>query len=84
MAPKMSSNIVHRYFKREQAGQLILVRVDPVHLKGTELVVHPKGKVDSRDMEFDEAIYEDLQVDGFQEASPLEFHLYSTGLAGQI
>jgi hypothetical protein len=80
----MSSNIVHRYFKKEHDGLIILVRVNPVHLKGTELVIGPRGEIDLRDLEFDEAIYEDLRVDGFLEASPLEFHLYFSGLAGEI
>lgn len=80
----MSSNIVHRYFKKEQEGILILVRVNPVHLKGTELVIGPQGHIDRRELDFDEAIYADLQVDGFQEAGPLEFNLYASGLAGEI
>ena len=78
----MSSNIVHRYFKREFEGRWILVRVNPVHLKGTELIVHPDGKVDRRDLTFDESIFDDLAVDEFTESSALEFQLYFSGLAG--
>lgn len=78
----MSSNIVHRYFKKEWEGGWILVRVNPVHLKGTELIVHPDGKVDRRDLTFDEAIFDDLAADAFSEASALEFQLYFSGLAG--
>ncbi len=78
----MSSNIVHRYFKKELEGSIILVRVNPVHLKGTELVVSPTGKVDHRELTFDEGIYDDLVADEFKEASPMEFHLYFSGLAG--
>jgi hypothetical protein len=33
-------------------------------------------------MEFDPEIFEDLKADGFVEASPLEFNLYLSGLAG--
>ncbi|MBL7851499.1 MAG: hypothetical protein JNN04_11400 [Cyclobacteriaceae bacterium] len=78
----MSSNIVHRYFKKEWEGSIILVRVNPVHLKGTELVVHPDGTVDQRDLVFDEAIFDDLAADDFKESSALEFQLYFSGLAG--
>ena len=82
MKDPKSSNIVHRYFKKEWEGALILVRVNPLQWKGTELIVHPDGKVDRRDLEFDEAIFDDLAADAFTEASPLEFQLYLTGLAG--
>jgi hypothetical protein len=78
----MSSNIVHRYFKRELDGGIILVRVNPIHLKGTELQVHTDGKVDRRELQFDAAIYADLAADDFKEASALEFQLYASGLAG--
>ena len=78
----MSSNIVHRYFKKEWEGGHILVRVNPVHLKGTELIVRPDGKVEQRNLQFDEAIFEDLAADNFTEASALEFQLYFSGLAG--
>lgn len=78
----MSSNIVHRYFKKEVEGSLILVRVNPVHLKGTELIVGPDQKVERRDLDFDQAIFDDLALDGFEEASALEFQLYASGLAG--
>ncbi len=78
----MGSNIVHRYFRKEHEGLIILVRVDPIHLKGTELVISPTGHVDRRELILDEAIYDDLGADEFKEASPMEFHLYFSGLAG--
>lgn len=77
-----SSNIVHRYFKKEWEGGCILVRVNPVHLKGTELIVQADGKVHRRDLDFDEAIFDDLAADDFKEASAMEFQLYFSGLAG--
>lgn len=76
-----SSNIVHRYFKKELDGGNILVRVNPVHLTGTELQVHSDGKIDRRDLQFDEAIYDDLVADDFKEANAMEFQLYASGLA---
>ena len=78
----MSSNIVHRYFKKELDGSTILVMVNPIYLKGNELIISPKGKVDHRELAFDEQIFDDLAADDFKETSPLEFHLYFSGLAG--
>jgi len=77
----MSSNIVHQYFKKEEEGFKILVKVNPIHLKGTEITVEHDGSVHKRDLVFDAQIFEDLQADGFSEASPLEFNLYYKGLA---
>ena len=77
----MSSNIVHQYFKKEIEGTKILVKVNPIHWKGTEISVDEKGIAEARDLTFDEQILEDLKEDGFAEASPLEFNLYYSGLA---
>jgi hypothetical protein len=76
-----SSNIVHQYFKKEFEEAKILVRVNPIHFTGTEITVAPDGKTEVREMEFDQDIFEDLKADDFQEANPLEFNLYYTGLA---
>lgn len=76
-----SSNIVHQYFKKEIEGVKIIVKVNPIHWKGTEITVSSEGQVESRDLEFDEQIFDDLKEDGFEAASPLEFNLYHTGLA---
>ena len=77
----MGSNIVHQYFKKEIEGAKIIVKVNPIHLKGTEITVTKRGAIESRDLEFDAAIFDDLKEDGFEEASPLEFNLYQSGLA---
>ncbi len=77
----MSSNIVHQYFKKEFEDTKIIVKVNPIHLKGTELIIRSKGNVASRDLEFDESILDDLKEDGFVQTSPLEFNLYIAGLA---
>jgi hypothetical protein len=76
----MSKNIVHQYFKKEVQGAKILVKVNPIHLKGTELKVFKKGEVEERELEFDEEIFEDLKIDGFEEVNAMEFNLYLSGL----
>ena len=77
----MGSNIVHQYFKKEIEGTKIIVKVNPIHLKGTEIIVMKKGVIERRELKFDVAIFDDLKADGFEEASPLEFKLYESGLA---
>lgn len=75
------SNIVHQYFKKEFDNFIILVRVNPIQWKGTELTLPKNGEPEVRELEFDEHIFEDLKADGFLESGPLEFNLYFSGLA---
>jgi|GEM_PF-373008 len=84
----MSSNIVHEYFKKEVDGTKILVKLNPIQWKGTELTIKPsvgtqtmESKIEARELEFDEEIREDLKVDGFEPSSAIEFNLYFSGLA---
>lgn len=72
--------IVLRYFKRVFDDYQVLVCVNPIDFSGTELIIHPDGKVEKTELQFDEEIYEDLEVDEFAESSPLEFQLYIKGL----
>ena len=76
------SNIVHQYFRKEFDGMIILVKVNPILWKGTELTLLSSGKVERRELDFGEDILEDLKVDGFEEASAMEFNLYLSGLVG--
>ena len=75
-----SNNIVHQYYKKEFEDMIILVRVNPILFKGTEITVLSNGQKELRELEFDENIEEDLKIDGFGLASPLEFNLYLSGL----
>ena len=75
-----SNNIVHQYYKKEFEDMSILVRVNPILFKGTEITVLSNGQKNLRELEFDENIEEDLKVDGFKSASPLEFNLHLSGL----
>lgn len=68
--------IVYKYFKRVFDDYQVLVAVNPIDFTGTEIIVHPEDKVEKTDIQFDEDIYEDLEVDEFKESSPLEFQLY--------
>jgi len=77
----IQSNIVHQYFKKEIEGSKLLVKLNPIHLSGLELIVYANGKVETREMDFDEDILEDLEADGFKEVSGMEFNLHLSGLA---
>ena len=77
------SNIVHNYFKKEFDGFTVMVKVNPIQFKGTEITLFADGKSELREMEFDSEILEDLKADGFAEASALEFNLYYAGLVGK-
>jgi len=76
-----SQNIVHQYFKKRLDDLQVLVRVNPIEYKGTEITIPDQGELTVRDLQFDEEIFEDLKADGFVECSPLEFNLYLSGLA---
>lgn len=73
-------NIVHQYFKKEIEGGKILVKVNPIHFTGTELIIDDSHELQSRDLEFDEQIFDDLKHDGFTEVNALEFNIYLSGL----
>lgn len=68
-----------KYFKRTFDDYKVLVRVNPEDFTGTELIVHPDGKIEKTEMEFDEEIFEDLAVDEFEESGAMEFNLYLSG-----
>lgn len=75
-----TNNIVHQYYKKEFEDMTILVRVNPILFKGTEITVLSNGQKELRELEFDENIEEDLKIDGFRIASALEFNLHLVGL----
>ena len=66
---------IAQYFKRIFDDYQVLVMVNPEDFTGTELIVHPDGKVEKTEMEFDEEIFEDLAEDEFQSCGALEFQL---------
>jgi len=74
------SNIVHQYFKKQLEGAKILVKVNPIHFTGIELIIDESGELQSRDLEFDDQIFDDLKHDGFTEVNALEFNIYLSGL----
>ncbi len=74
------SNIVHQYYKKEMQDFTLLVKVNPLQLKVLEITLQRDQEPALRELDVDEHIFDDLQEDGFVEASPLEFNLYLSGL----
>lgn len=64
-----------QYFKRVFDDYQVLVMVNPTDFTGIELIVHPDGKIEKTEMEFDEEIFDDLEVDEFKPSNALEFQL---------
>lgn len=75
-----ASNIVHQYFRKDLDDATLLVRLNPIQLRITEILIPRDGAPEIRELEADSEIYEDLKADGFTEASPLEFNLHLHGL----
>lgn len=77
---KKDSAIVFEYFKRVFDDFQVLVMINPIDFSGIELIIHPDGKIEKTIMNYDEEIYEDLEVDKFKRSSPIAFQLYLKGL----
>jgi len=71
---------IAKYYKRVFDDYQVLVKVNQEDFSGTELIIHPDGKIEKTELEFDEGIYEDLAEDDFRPCSPLEFNLHLKGL----
>ncbi len=76
----MKSNIVHHYFKKETPEAKILLMIDPIRKRVQEIILYADGASEANegDLELDDAA---LRSEGFEAASPLEFHLCLAGLA---
>lgn len=78
---KVSSNIVHQYFKKEDKEGKTLLKINPIHLTGIEIVIPVKGEPESHDIEVPSTFEAELPKEGYQACSPLEFNLHWSGLA---
>lgn len=66
---------ISQYFKRIFDDYQVLVQVNPDDFTGIELIIHPDGRLEKTLMEFDEEIFEDLEVDEFKPCGALEFQI---------
>lgn len=67
-----------QYFKRVFDDYQVLVQVNPGTFTGIELIVHPDGKIEKTEMEFDADIFDDLAEDEFIDCNALEFQMHLT------
>ncbi|PZX56026.1 hypothetical protein LV84_02391 [Algoriphagus ratkowskyi] len=65
-----------QYFKRVFDDYQVLVQVNTDTFKGVELIVHPDGKIEKTEIEFDEDIFDDLAADEFMQCNVLEFQMH--------
>lgn len=77
---KASSNIVHQYFKKEDQGGKTLLKINPIHLSGIEIIIPVKGEPESHEIEVPNTFEAELPKEGYEACSPLEFNLYLNGL----
>lgn len=75
------SNIVHQYFRKEDQKGKILLKVNPIHLTGVEILIPGEGEAVTNEIELTSEFETDLRAEGFEQCSPLEFNLYWSGLA---
>jgi hypothetical protein len=71
-----AADIVYEYFKQVFEDTTIIIKLNPHDYSGTEMIIHPDGKLEITHLNFDENIYEDLKIDHFKKTSPLEYNLY--------
>jgi hypothetical protein len=74
------SNIVHRYLRKKSDTVTVLIKINPISLRGLKLTLMPGKAAELHQVDFEETIWDDLNVDGFEEANALEFNLYYSGL----
>jgi hypothetical protein len=75
------SNIVHRYLRKKSDSSTVLLRINPIRLSGLKLTLIPGQEAQLHEVDFKETLWDDLKDEGFEEANPLEFNLYYSGLA---
>jgi hypothetical protein len=77
---KASSNIVHLYFRKENEEGKTLLKINPIHLTGIEIVIPADGEPESHDIEVPASFETGLLEEGYQTCNPFEFNLYGAGL----
>ncbi len=76
-----TNNIVHLYFRKEDEEGKSLLKINPIHMKGIEIVVPAKGEPESEEFDVPADYEQEFVKQGYQACSPFEFNLYVAGLA---
>jgi hypothetical protein len=75
-----TNNIVHLYFRKEDAEGKSLLKINPIHMTGVEIVVPAKGEPSSEEFEVPADYQTSFAGQGYEVSNPLEFNLYLNGL----
>jgi hypothetical protein len=76
-----TNNIVHLYFRKEDKEGKSLLKINPIHMTGTEIVIPVEGEPGSEEFEVPVDYEKSFSAQGYEACNPLEFNLYLSGLA---
>jgi hypothetical protein len=75
-----SNNIVHLYFRKEDQDGKSLLKINPIHLTGIEIVVPNNGEPQTEEFEVPSDYEVDFPKQGYALCTPIEFNLYWSGV----
>ena len=75
-----TNNIVHLYFRKEDEEGKSLLKINPIHMTGVEIVVPVKGEPSSEEFEVPADYQASFASQGYEVSNPLEFNLHLNGL----
>ena len=75
-----TNNIVHLYFRKEDKDGKSLLKINPIHMTGIEIVIPVDGEPESEDFEVPADYEKSFLQQGYEACNPLEFNLYLNGL----
>ena len=75
-----TNNIVHLYFRKEDKEGKSLLKINPIHMTGIEIVIPVEGEPESEEFEVPVDYEKSFPEEGYQACNPLEFNLYLNGL----
>jgi hypothetical protein len=67
--------------RKKSSTTTILLKINPIRLSGLKLILEAGQEAQLHEVDFEETIWDDLKKEGFEDANPLEFNLYYSGLA---
>lgn len=75
-----TNNIVHLYFRKEDKEGKSLLKINPIHMTGIEIVIPVDGEAGSEEFEVPADYEKSFPAQGYEACNPLEFNLHLSGL----
>jgi hypothetical protein len=75
-----TNNIVHIYYRKEDKEGKSLLRINPIHMTGIEIVIPVEGEPETEEFEVPADYEATFPKEGYQVCNPLEFNLHLNGL----